>query len=72
MAHDARNRCDQKQSQSLRVPPSITRMVPWLIIKQSRTKTVINISRADPSTFLLKNGSMVHDQTNMNRNGKFM
>ena len=37
------------------------------IIKQSQTKTVMTISCAYPSTVLLENGSMVHNQTNADR-----
>ena len=33
----------------------------------TQTETVIPISRADPPTVLLKNGSMVHNQMNTDR-----
>ena len=49
------------------MPPSsynLWNMVPWFKIMQ------INVSRnADLLTVLLDNGSMVHNQINMNRNG---
>ena len=42
-------------------------MVPWFIIKETRAETVIAISRANPPTVLLENGSMVHNQMNVDR-----
>ena len=42
-------------------------MVPWFIIKHSQMKTVMTISRADPPTVLLENGSMLHNQMNADR-----
>ena len=42
-------------------------MVPWFIIKQTRMKAVITISRAAPPTVLLENSSMVHNQVNADR-----
>ena len=38
-------------------------MVSWFIVKQSRTKTIVTISIADPPTVLLKNSSMVQTRT---------
>ena len=43
-------------------------MVPWFIIKQTQTETA-KLTRADPPTVLLENGSMVYNQGNTNRNG---
>ena len=43
-------------------------MVPWFIIKQTQTK-MAKLITCRPPTVLLENGSMVHNQTIMNKNG---
>ena len=47
------------------------RMVQWFIIKQTRKETVMTISCAGPPTVLLGNGSMIHNQMNVDRNGNY-
>ena len=50
---------------------NLSNMVPWFIIKQTQTETVMTTLCANPPTVLLENGSMVHNQTNADRNGNY-
>ena len=69
MVHNQTNA--NRNGETHHVPtPLHSRMVPWFIIKQTRTEMIIPVSRAKPPTVLLENGFMVHNQTNADKQQK--